>query len=376
MAKMEAKLIDAQNDFGMSVLKTLAKESSENSLVVSPFSLLNALAIANVGSKGKTAEELASIFGTNVYSNVANYFKSINHSGTFEAANKVYLQEQFEVLSTFRNEISEYFGGDCFETVNFQNSGFVAKKINNFVLEKTHGKIEEVVNAEAIDGMKRNCMMIVNAVYFLARWEEQFNKKSTKQKPFYSKMREIQLPQMRKDGRDGHYYYYENETVQVLCLQYTENKASMFVVLPRERFGLDSLLESVDGKMLTKWFDSARLCPVKIQLPKFQTTSSHSNLVKALQSIGLESMFSPGKANFSGIVSAGDIYVSDVFQKAFIKVDEEGTEAAAASYSCERERSRSRSPPPVKVFIADHPFLYVLADKKGSFLFVGVFRGD
>ena len=74
---------------------------------------------------------------------------------------------------------------------------------------------------------------------------------------------------MRKNGRDGHYYYYENETVQVLRLQYTEKKASMFVVLPRERFGLDSLLESVDGKTLTKWFNSARLCPVKVQILYF-----------------------------------------------------------------------------------------------------------
>jgi serpin B len=241
----------------------------------------------------------------------------------------------------------------------------VRHEINDWVGQKTKGKITDLIPQGMLTPMTR--LVLVNAIYFKGRWSTQFKKTSTTNAPFsVTGVRKVQAPLM---NITENFNYAEPEGLQVLELPYVGNDVSMVVLLPRENDGLKTLENSLTAPKLYEWLGLLHSQKVNVFLPKFKLTDQFS-LVKTLASMGMLAPFSP-QADFSGMDGGHDLFISDVVHKAYVDVNEEGTEAAAAT-GVGMHALAVRRPEPVPVFRADHPFIFLIRDtRSGSILFLG-----
>jgi len=374
-----------------------------DSMVMSPVSVAIALAMTYAGARNETAAELAQLLAGQGCDerDVHAYFGELLNEiamasasadeGTLSTANRIYIQQGFPILADYKAAMGRHYRGE-FQTLDFGRCVEAAQTINKFVCEATHGRISELVSADCIDP-ELTRLVLVNAVYFKRAWADKFDPALTRPRPFYvSEVNTKQVEMMCKDR--AKFPYYENADVQVLGLPYKGGDGGatkLYVLLPRERFGLSALLsfqqeKLLDGKTLLDW--TVRGCEERtgahVQLPKFklERTLGLNNMLKAL---GLRRAFDQ-RADFSGISRADNLYISSVLQKAFIETNEEGSEAAAATAvicDCSIFSAAPRKP---FTFIADHPFLYALVtepansgssylsmqDRLAHFLFIGV----
>ena len=221
-------------------------------------------------------------------------------------------------------------------------------------------------------------MVLTNAIYFKGDWQAQFKEKSTREMPFkVTPTKTVKAPMMYQKGNFG---YYQDADVQVLEMPYKGDKVSMFVLLPNQGGGqsfrrpanppakkktLADLEKALSPAKLSEWFGKMRRTKVDTWFPKFKMTSEFS-LSQQLQALGMKKAF--GDADFSGMDGTKKLYISAVLHKAFVEVNEEGTEAAAATAVVIQTKSARRYPS----FRADHPFLFLIRDKAtGSILFLG-----
>ncbi|KAJ3656280.1 hypothetical protein Zmor_015367 [Zophobas morio] len=199
-----------------------------------------------------------------------------------------------------------------------------------------------------------------------------FDKDCTKTAPFYlNKVKSVDVPMMNKFG-DFNYKADKELDAQILELAYTNDNLSMIIILPNKRNGIDKLEKKLATRNLSEITENMWNTEVIVQLPKFKIEQTIF-LNDPLTQLGLGEIFDPCVANFSGMISSNEqIHVSQVIQKAFIEVNEEGAEAAAATEAMLVNCSGSlRPPPPPKKFIADHPFIYFLSEKRINHLFAG-----
>jgi serpin B len=225
-------------------------------------------------------------------------------------------------------------------------------------------------------------MVLVNAIYFKGNWLRQFTREATEDQPFFTASGEtVQAPLMTFRPKPGasipEFGYWEDDTLQALELPYVGEDLAMIVLLPRKRNGLAELEASLSMDNLGKW--TGRLVPRKVVVyfPKFRMTWGTKDLTKTLIAVGMADAFDPARADFSGMDGnkpGGDrdwLYISQVLHKAFVEVNEEGTEAAAATAVVMRAGSVARPKPP-PVFRADHPFAFLIREREtGSVLFMG-----
>jgi len=259
--------------------------------------------------------------------------------------------------------LDRHYNGQ-FQSVNFSQSTAAAKIINDFVEQATRGKIKDLIDPSGLDGMTR--LILVNAIYFKGSWQSKFMPQSTKQDKFYVKEGVEKMVDMMHQKQK--FVYSADDSMQVLGMPYVGEDVYMYVFLPKERFGLAALLKSLNGKKLMDTLANKNKEEVIVSLPKFKVESTHG-LVPILKEMGISKAFSRD-ANFNGISTAGQLYISDVIQKAFVEVNEEGTEAAAATGVVMMARS---SLPRNPSFKADQPFAYVI-EQNGSVLFGGVYQ--
>ncbi|KAL7076524.1 hypothetical protein ACQ4LE_004826 [Meloidogyne hapla] len=376
-------IIKAQADFAIDLLNNVVYENNKpvESTILSPLSLSMALAMVYVGADGETNKELGKLLSEGLKEEEThkyfgklfnNYNDNKPKNYTLELANKVFVKEGFKILEEFKKFINENYGGK-FELLDFSKSVEAAKIINDFVEQTTHDKIKNLISPDSLNQDTR--LVLVNAVYFKGKWVKPFNPESTQKKPFYiSEGDNKQVDMMKKTD---YFVYFEDKELQMLKMFYSGSSSEeeedediyMVVFLPQERFGLQKMIKNLNGEKVLKLLESGRKTKVDVLFPKFKLESTH-NLNEVLIKLGLTTAFG-NQANFSKISKEQPLQIDKVVQKAFIELNEEGTEAAAATALGIMPLSL---PPPNPEFFADHPFTFLL-NKGNEIIFCGIFQG-
>ena len=237
----------------------------------------------------------------------------------------------------------------------------VRKTINAWVEKQTQEKIKNLIKRGILDA--DTCLVLTNAIYFKGNWASRFNNRYTKDSPFTIAPGEsVEVPMMFRSGK---FKFLEEDTFHMLELPYVDDELSMVVLLPKEIEGLGELQNSLSTGNLKAWLGNLRKQEVRVYLPRFKTTSEFM-LAEVLKFMGMTDAFS-GRADFSGMTGRKELFISAVIHKAFVEVNEKGTEAAAATAVVMK-----RGGPRGGVFRADHPFIFLIRDNRsGSILFLG-----
>jgi serpin B len=239
-------------------------------------------------------------------------------------------------------------------------------EVNSWVAQKTKDKIQDLLPPGSLHALTR--LVLVNAIYFKGAWAKPYTKAETATQPFHlSTARQIDAPLMHHFDEVR---YVESSDFQAVELPYGAGELAMLVVLPRQVDGCGQLEKQLTPALLSESLGQMRRQKVEIFLPRFKLESG-LNLVPTLASMGMLDAFGQ-KADFSGMDGTKQLFISGVFHKAWGEVNEEGTEAAAATAVAIRANAIVKAPPPPPVFRADHPFIFLIRDtRSGSLLFMG-----
>ena len=358
------------NAFALALYAKLRAEDQGN-LFLSPYSISTALAMTYAGAKGKTAAEMAEVLHFTVPQEqlhpgfaalTAKLHGDIKKEGyQLRIANRLWGQAGYHFLPTFLQVTRDHYGAELAQVDFAQDTEAARHTINAWVEEKTEEKIKDLLAQGVLDS--GTTLVLTNAIYFKGDWQRKFEAKATKDAPFLlTPQKKVTVPMMRQRGK---FAYGVVGNVQVLELPYVGKDLSMFVLLPKEVDGLADLEKSLSEETLNTWTSGLREQTVEVLLPKFKMTSGF-RLEKVLGAMGMPLAFSD-KADFSGMTGQRGLFISAVIHKAFIDVNEEGTEAAAATAVVMRAPA-----PPNPIFRADHAFLFLIRDNRtGSILFLG-----
>ena len=369
----------ATNKFALDLHKSLANRDqfANDNLFYSPTSLLIALAMTCYGSRGNTAVEIkkvlhvASVSSLDLNKSMKKFIDTLNgasdENNKLLTANRLFVQKSFEILEAFKEGTREFYDAELALVDYITNAEKVTEEINHWVEQKTNDKIKDLIPPGMLSSDTR--LTLVNAIYFKGLWLEQFKKEKTVSKSFFvSQNEEIKVEMMRQEA-DFKYFESQDLACQVLEMPYIGLKMSMVIYLPKEINGLTKLEEVITYETLQNSLSllNASMDEVEVFLPKFKL-SQQFDLNDILSKMGAEEMFIPGRADLSGI-TAEPLFVSKVVHKAFVEVNEEGTEAAAATGIGMNTFSM---PLPKLIFKADHPFLFLIRhNDSGAILFLG-----
>ena len=369
----QAALVQGNNAFAVDLYGQLRKQNGN--LFFSPESISTAFAMAFAGARGSTASEMAATFHFSLppdrlHSSMAELLSSLNseHPGyRLRVANALWVEEDFRFLDDFLKLTASDYGAG-FNRVDFKSTPEAVRgTINLWVEQKTEEKIKDLLPAGSINATTR--MVLTNAIYFKGDWQSPFKKEATAEEDFHlSAAQKVKTSLMHLTAR---FNYFNGGTFQILDIPYKSGELSMVVLLPNDVEGLAALEKSLTAVALNQWFGQLRGgSRVILTLPKFKMTESFQ-LGKMLTELGMGEAFQKNAADFSAMTGKRALWISAAIHKAYIDVDEEGTEAAAATGIVMRPSAVARVQPPI-VFRADHPFLFLIRDNKsGGVLFMG-----
>ncbi|MFA5878278.1 MAG: serpin family protein [Candidatus Staskawiczbacteria bacterium] len=364
-------VVDANNKFTFELYSELEKSDNGN-IFYSPYSISAALAMTYEGAKGQTAEEMKSVFhfpeSEILRPNFASIYNNLNKSVAdyeLRTGNALWIQQNYQLLKDYTGRVEKYYGGKA-ANLDFINETEMSRQtINNFIAEQTNDKIKGLIPQRFLDVMTR--LVLTNAIYFKGSWKWEFDKSDTSEQDFKVTPDNIvrtQMMNMRPDKTT--FNYASTDNLQILELPYKGEEVSMLVLLPTG--SLDSLESSLTAEKLNEYKAQMTETTLEsISLPKFEFDTKYF-MGDNLSAMGMPTAFSTD-ADFSGMTGARDLFISFVIHQAYVKVDEEGTEAAAATAVGMRTTSAVLSP---NIFRADHPFLFIIQEKKtGNVLFLG-----
>lgn len=350
--------------------------SSKGNVFFSPYSISTALAMVYGGARGETATQMAQTLGFSLpgdqlhpaFASLGDHLNAVQKAGHVQlaVANSLWPQSGFGFLPDYLDLCKKYYG-TAIQSVDYVGQTEAARKqINDWVEDKTRKKIVELLQPGMIDAATR--LVLVDAIYFKGDWVNRFDVGLTEDQPFHvSPDTTVIAPLMEQTREFG---YAESPDMQVLAMPYAGYELSMLVLLPRKADGLCDLETNLTPENLDKWTKLLGSRKVKVSFPKFTVTSEFS-LADTLAEMGMKDAFVFKKADFSGMDGRKDLFISRVIHKAYVKVDEKGTEAAAAT-AISMPMGMVASPPRIPVFRADHPFLFLISDNQtGSILFQG-----
>jgi serpin B len=360
-------------DFYTRLISDKIVTQSDN-LFYSPYSISSALIMTYAGAKGNTESQMAKTMHWDLEQDVIHKSFGILQRRLSDLNNKdacelniaagAWYQSDEEFLDKFMTILNLDYNA-YFVEADFRNKAeLIRKEINEWVESKTNEKIKNLIKPGVLNPLTR--LVLVNAVYFKANWALQFDKKNTMDAPFMVTPKEkITTPMMYlKDN----FKYSENQDMQVLELPYVGKDLSMFVLLPKETDGLPKLEKALSPENLNNWLSGFQEQEVMVYLPRF-TLKSNLSLAKILSGMGMPNAFNPKQADFSGINGKKDLFISNVLHSAFVEVNEQGTEAAAATAVVMKTEM---APPPMPIFRADHPFIFIIKENQsGTILFMG-----
>jgi serpin B len=349
--------------------------SAEGNLFLSPFSISTALAMTYAGARGNTAREMAaalcfSLEGEELHSAFAglrrNLLEGEKKAGVLlKVANALWPQKGYPFVREYLALVERYYGTTVTPMDYAQAAEQARQTINQWVERETENKIKDLIPAGILNPLTR--LVLTNGIYFKGDWASQFRKSATHDAPFYGTPgSSIKVPMMTQQHR---FRYGERDDLQILELPYAGNELSLVVLLPRRVEGLPELERSLTPEGLADWTGHLQEREVVVFLPKFKLTSQF-RVDAALKELGMRDAFSPERADFAGMDGKPHwLYIGAVLHKAFVDVNEEGTEAAAATGVAVRVTSARVQPP---TFRADRPFLFLIRDNRtGSILFMG-----
>ena len=358
-------MANKNNDFALNFYQTL--QATEGNLFFSPYSISTAFAMTYAGARGQTEQQIAQVFrfstGEQFHATFSEQLKVGQQSDDvlLLSANSLYPQIKYPFLESFLTLLDKYYQVKITPVDYYNDLQTARNTINQWVAEQTQNKINELIPSDALTDLTR--LVLVNAIYFNGNWAIPFDKNSTKTEPFWvTPSRQIQVPMMQQNKRVG---YTETEEVQVLELPYVGDNFSMIILLPIERNGLTELEKNLTVENLSNWIESVDQQNVEVSLPRFKV-NFQSELSNTLAQMGVTDAFNQDKANFSGMDGQENwLYIEKVFHQAFIDVNEEGSEATAATGVL----GGVRSPPPS--FEANHPFIFLIRENHtGNILFL------
>jgi serpin B len=378
-------IVEGNNKFALELFAKL--QNSKGNLFFSPYSISTALAMTCAGARSQTESQMADVLHFPISdsrrtdseskslldrqqfaADFGKIIKGLNERGqkgayTLTIANALWGQKGYGFLEGFLKLVENYDGQ--LNEVDFQRVAETARNtINAWVEKKTNGKIKNLIGPGVLDSMTR--LVLTNAIYFKGNWARQFEKKRTQDAPFtLADGQKTNVPMMNQKAEFG---YMETDTFQALEMPYVDDELSMVILLPKKSNALDEFEKTLTPDNLSQWLAKIYKQEVIVFVPKFKMTSQFS-LASVLQSMGMTDAFS-SNADFSGMDGKRDLFISAVIHKAYVDVNEEGTEAAAATGVV--MRLTSIGPNPIPVFRADHPFLFLIRDNlTGSILFIG-----
>ena len=362
------------NAFALDLYKELATKGGN--IFFSPYSISAALTMTYIGARGETATEMKKVlrFVGNedqihpAMQMLQNRFDGIpEEQGVIDIANRLWLNAESEYFTDFTSTVVRYYGAGV-TSVDFSGGPENARiTINDWVAENTRSKIRDLLQQGDIDELTR--LVLTNAIYFNSNWLHQFDKANTRDLPFYTGLNQhFTVPMM---SRTGNFMYSENTDLQWIKIPYTIPNLSMLILLPsqNETFTqLDVLENMLTPEYFIELINLMVYTQISLSMPRFKDEQRYS-LPATLRKLGMRKAFSD--ADFTGIMNRDDLYITDVIHQAFIEVDEEGTEAAAATAVIMGVRGLI-DPEPVKVFNANRPFIYMLFDETTEvILFMG-----
>ena len=384
-------LSEANTQFSLNLFKNISEGNASKNVFYSPISISFALAMVLLGAKENTAAQIFKVLGfTNppthcgtpvpdvsmdqIHSSFNKLMSELKKPGApyvLSLANRLYGEQSYQFVEKFLIDTKKYYEAQL-EEVDFKTKPEAARvNINKWVEEKTQEKIKDLLPLGSIDSSMK--LVLVNAIYFKGNWEKKFPKEATRDGQFKLNKTHTKPVKMMNQKSKFPLALIPEMNSQVLELPYVGKNLSMLIILPNEiqdeTTGLQKLEKALTYEKLMEWTKPSKMLQdeVEVSLPRFKMEETY-DMVQFLIRMGMVDVFSLQKVNLSGMSPNNDLVVSEVIHKAFVEVNEEGTEAAAATAII----LESASIP--EAFIADHPFLFFIRhNPSNSILFYGRF---
>ena len=369
---IDGRLVSANTAFGFKLFAEVAKQDAGKNIFVSPASVGLALAMTYNGAVGETKlamERTLETRGMNhlelnrAYAQLKAVLESADPKVQLNIANSLWGKKGIVFNPDFIQRNKQYYGAEV-TTLDFADPGAPAT-INSWVADKTKGKIDRIIDnidAEAI-------LFLINTIYFKGSWAEAFDKAKTKEDAFTTGTgKQKRHPTMHQSGK---YRYYEGEGFQGVSLPYGDGRVSMYIFLPAKSLSLDAFQKKLSAATWDAWMKEFAETKGEIAVPRFKV-SYEIGLNDSLKALGMGVAFDPDRADFSGVAQGSErAFISRVKHKTFAEVNEEGTEAAAAT-SVEVSVTSVMQPRKTFRMVVDHPFFCAIRDNNtGTLLFMG-----
>ncbi|KAM6445220.1 serpin B10-like [Rhynochetos jubatus] len=409
---MEA-LHKANTSFALDFFKHECQEDGGKNILFSPLSISSALGSVYLGAKDNTADQIAKVLHVNkaegarnvtttikmqVYSrteerlssrcacfqkteigkpdNIHTGLKALNFeinqptkNYLLKSVNQLYGEKTLPFSKEYLQLVKKYYNAEP-QSVDFMGAADeIRREINSRVEDQTEGKIQNLLLPGSVDSLTR--LVLINVLYFKGTWATKFEAGATRQRPFRINTHTTKPVPMMYLSDKFNWTYIESVQTDVLELPYVGNDVSMFILLPSDITGLQKLERELTFENLSAWTSPEIMEKIKMEvyLPKF-TLEEKYNLKSTLNRMGIQDAFMKGQADFTGMSENGELFLSQVFHSCYLEVNEEGTEAAAASTAALASRSLGAT----VIFVADHPFLFFIRhNKTKSILFLGRF---
>ena len=382
LTRAEEELVNSNNEFAFNLFRIAGPRnpaardgSPEKSVILSPISITYALGMLNNGATGETQKEINTVLGFgNTGADGINAFcrKMLTEAPTLDKltkvmiANTIYMNQGYQLNTDFVSKAKTFYDAEP-ETRNFAD-GKTLDVINKWGSDHTLGMIPEVLKEDEFD--PTSISYLLNAIYFKGAWAEKFDKNNTNDETFKGYKSEKKVPMMHQEHE---FNYTENELCQALCLPYGNNAYRMTILLPKEGKAISDVLKTLtnDTWQNYQWMGSAI---VDVKLPRFESQSD-VKLEEIMSTLGMPNAFNPNLAEFPNFCNK-PTFISMMKQVAKIKLNEEGTEAAAITVIGMKATAIPSEPQHVS-FHATRPFLYVISEQStGTIFFIGKYVGD
>jgi serine protease inhibitor len=357
--------------FAFTLYDKLLKQDPNTNVFVSPTSISFALAMAYNGAGGKTREAMARVLDiegltldevNSAFANLQRGPEQADPKVQLNIANSLWARQGLTLKPDFIQRAQRHYDAKV-TTLDFDDPR-APDAINAWVKQKTNNLIDSIVDRISSDKI----LFLINAIYFKGQWTQEFEKAKTKQAPFH--LLNGQLKEVPLMSQTGKYFYFEGKDFQAVSLPYGTGRVSMYVFLPATNTTLADFQKTITSENWENWTSHFGIAPGTIMLPRFEVTYE-ANLNEALKAIGMAEAFNPLNADFSGIMSTAQVYISEVRHKAFAQVNEEGTKAAAVTSVGASVTSVTIEPKPF-VMRVDRPFFFAIRDNaNGALLFMG-----
>ncbi|XP_021494417.1 serpin B4-like [Meriones unguiculatus] len=368
----------------------LQLRGSKDNIFYSPLSIMTALGMLQLGAKGNTEKQIEKVLQFNEVAkkttkkstechdeeaeNVHDQFQKLmthlnkrNDAYDLNLVNSIYGAKEFPFLQEFLEDIKKFYHANV-ESLDFLHAAEESqKKINSWVESQTNGKIKDLFPRGTLSSS--TILVLVNAVYFKGQWDHKFDEKHTREEKFWLNKNTNKSVQMMTQKNDFNFNSLEDVQAKIVEIPYKGKGLSMFVLLPNEIDGLKKLEEKLTADKLIEWTSPQNMDMIELylSLPRFKVEEKY-DLPTPLENMGMPDAFNPQKADFSGLSSTHGLVVSSVVHKSFVEVNEEGTEATAAT----GVEVSLTSAGITEDFTCNHPFLYFIKDNKtNSILFFG-----